>query len=78
MKYKILTNRFAEWKYGDIADMDDEAARVPLEIGEIIPYIEGQEEEKKEIETFVCDVCGKVCKNKLGLNSHRRQHVKKV
>ena len=40
MKYRVLTNRFAEWNEGDIADMDWEAARVPLELGEIEPYEE--------------------------------------
>lgn len=40
MYYKILTNRFAEWKPGDIAAIDDEAAKVALEKGEIEPYIE--------------------------------------
>lgn len=35
--YKILTNRFAEWKYGDIAAMDDRAAETPLKNGEIEP-----------------------------------------
>lgn len=36
-KYKILVSgRFMEgWKPGDIVDMDDEAARVPLEEGAI-------------------------------------------
>lgn len=24
---------------------------------------------------FVCEVCGKVCKNALGLNGHKRSHV---
>lgn len=40
MLYKILTDRFAEWKRGDVAAIDDEAATVPLEKGEIIPYEE--------------------------------------
>jgi hypothetical protein len=38
--YRIKTNRFAEWKEGDFAAMDDEAARVPLELGEIELYVE--------------------------------------
>jgi mannose-1-phosphate guanylyltransferase len=38
--YKILTNRFAEWKYGDIAAMDDAAAETPLKNGEIALYVE--------------------------------------
>lgn len=26
---------------------------------------------------YACDVCGKVCKNKLGLDSHKRKHTTK-
>lgn len=70
MKYKILTNRFSEWSYGDIADIDFEAARVALEKGEIVPFKESEAE-------FVCEECQKVCKNKLGLSAHMRSHKKK-
>jgi hypothetical protein len=28
----------------------------------------------EEAEEFKCDVCGKVCKNELGLNAHKRSH----
>lgn len=27
------------------------------------------------LEEFKCDVCGKVCKNKLGLGAHKRSHL---
>lgn len=27
---------------------------------------------------FVCEVCGKVCKSLLGLNSHKRSHKKEI
>lgn len=43
---------------------------------------EGEKEEKAEkepvkTELLVCDVCGKECKNLLGLNAHKRSHNKK-
>ena len=31
--------------------------------------------EQEVPETFICDVCGKQAKNKLGLNSHKRSHT---
>lgn len=87
MSYRILTvsnSRWGEgWKYGDIVEMDFEAARVPLQKHEIEPVEEFKKEvvaevkeEKKEEPTgeFVCVVCQKVCKNKLGLTSHMRSH----
>jgi hypothetical protein len=30
--------------------------------------------EQIEQSSFVCDVCGKICKNQLGLNAHKRSH----
>ena len=36
---------------------------------------EGEKKEKpKETSKFVCDVCGKVCKNSIGLSGHKRSH----
>lgn len=32
---KIISSRFSEWEPGEIVGMDDEAARVPLENGEV-------------------------------------------
>jgi hypothetical protein len=29
---------------------------------------------QKEEEKFICDVCGKECKNQFGLNSHKKSH----
>lgn len=75
MKYKILTRRFAEFAYGEIADIDAEAARVPLENGEI-EAIEVKTEEEKEKEELTCEVCGKICKNIGGYKSHMRSHKK--
>jgi len=53
MKFKILTHdrqRFGEgWQFGDIVDMDLEAARVPLENKEIEEFTEV--EAKKELRT---------------------------
>ncbi|MEA1925848.1 MAG: C2H2-type zinc finger protein [Patescibacteria group bacterium] len=76
MYYKILTNRFAEWNKGDVADIDAEAARVPLEDGEIEPAKEMAEEMLGENPKakFICEICGKVCKNNAGLIAHMRSH----
>lgn len=38
-----------------------------VEVEVVAPVVEVAEE-------FVCDVCKKVCKNKLGLLSHKRTH----
>jgi len=69
MKYKILTtsvSRWGEgWQFGDIVDIDNDAARVPLQNGEITPYVE-------EVNELACPSCGKVCKNKTGLAAHKR------
>lgn len=68
MLVRIKSNRFGEkWEIGSIVGMDEEAARVPLEKGEVELVDSVQDE-------FVCDVCKKVCKNRLGLNAHRRTH----
>jgi hypothetical protein len=74
MKYKILTtsvSRWGEgWQFGDIVDIDNDAARVPLQNGEITLYVE---EVKNEL---ACPDCGKECKSKVGLVSHLRTHKK--
>jgi phosphorylcholine metabolism protein LicD len=50
MKYKVLVdNRFGEgWKKGDIVEMDENSARVPLDEGSIARF--GEEGEEIEIE----------------------------
>ena len=77
--YRILTNRFAEWNEGDYAAMDDEAARVPLEMGEIEPvgtknHTNSIQNPELEPDGYVCSECGKVCKSKAGLSAHLRTH----
>jgi hypothetical protein len=84
--YKILTtspSRWGEgWQYGQIVPMDEPAARIPLERGEIELYGETlepvipKEDIKKETnsEVFICDICGKVCKKKIALIGHKRSH----
>jgi hypothetical protein len=47
--YLIKTNRFAEWNEGDIAAIDDESARVPLENGEIILVPDEVNKEAEEV-----------------------------
>ena len=67
MKFKILThdnNRWGEgWKFGDIVDMDYEAARVPLENGEIEPFTEEQAkvelEQLEEVKSLAVEENGK-------------------
>lgn len=80
MKYRILTtkgSRWGEgWQFGDIVEMDFPAARVPLmnkEIEEVKEETKEPKEEPKE-EGFKCEICGKVCKNKIGMQSHMRTH----
>jgi len=70
MLYKILTDRFAEFDLGDVVGIDDKAAQIALEKGEIEPV----KEEEKEVAEFECEICGKVCKNKVGLLAHKRSH----
>jgi len=89
MKFKILTHdrqRFGEgWQFGDIVDMDLEAARVPLENKEIEEFTEVEaKKELEQIESLVgedkpelslkCGVCGKICASPLGLSAHKRSH----
>lgn len=75
---RIIIPRFGEgWKVGEIVGMDEEATRVPLEKGEVelVPdFLHHESEAKKN--GLQCQICGKVCKNKLGLNSHKRSHSK--
>lgn len=91
MKYKVLTDRFAEWNPGDIADIDDEAARVPLEAGEVVPY-HGNTLTTKEVirDTIVeeipakadggefnCEGCGRVFTTLQGKTIHSVRFCKK-
>lgn len=80
-KVKVLVDgRFGEgWKTGDIVDMDDNAARVPLEEGAIEIYKEEVKEAVKEEvkEEFVCPYCGAKAKSKAGLAAHIRSCEKK-
>lgn len=75
MKYQIIKGRFGEgWKPGDIVDMDFQAARVRLEVGDIVKAEEVKEEGKKEATNLKCDVCGFVAKSEFGLTVHKRKH----
>lgn len=77
----LRDRRFGEgWKIGDVVAMDDEAVRVPLEEGSV-ELVNNEKEKVVEIkevpkfeDVFVCNVCGKVCKNKVGYTSHLRSH----
>lgn len=81
MKYKIEKAPAGRWgegyQVGDIVSFDEEAARVPLEKGEISEFIE--EVQKKEIqeeqveEKYICSKCGKECKSKIGLVAHEKK-----
>lgn len=41
------------WKYGDVVGMDDEAAKVPLENGDVELYVAPKEEIKVETKTKI-------------------------
>jgi hypothetical protein len=74
MKYLIKKGRWGEgWKPGDIVAMDFQAARVRLEVGDIVEYKEETKKEPKE-ENLKCDVCGFVAKSEFGLTVHKRKH----
>jgi SAM-dependent methyltransferase len=89
--YRILNDENGRWgegyKKGDIVSFDYEAAKVALEAGDIEMYRMEEKEVKlpdslveeilKEAPKFVCKVCGKVCKNAIGLSGHSRSHTKK-
>ena len=60
---KITFDKMPQWKKDEV-------------LGKAKQTIEQIEESK--VESFVCDVCGKVCKNQLGLLAHKRSHVNKL
>lgn len=67
----IIKNRF-----GRLVDVSEEQARQMIAHKEGEPVI--QEPEKKEVNPLQCPYCGRVCKNKVGFNSHVRACKKKV
>ena len=74
-KYKIIKGKFGEgWKPNDVVAMDFEAARVRLEIGDIVKVEEEPKEKIKEEVNLKCDVCGFVAKSEFGLTVHKRKH----
>lgn len=85
MKYRVLVNhRFGEgWQAGDIVEMDEYAARVPLEEGALEVFLvadapaqpaEVQDETAQDIDPLACAVCGFIAKTKAGAKSHARKH----
>lgn len=64
------------WQFGDIINMDMPAAKAALENGEleIVDERESVRPMPKPELPFSCDICGQVCKSKLGLNAHKRKH----
>lgn len=90
MKYRIknierwrqLNPLVTSWMNDEVRDLDEAMASEGMGfnvIDKVNESTEAIDEVKPEIpakvEPFTCEVCGKVCKNMLGLNSHRRSHV---
>ena len=65
-----------------IEETNDEVQTAEVDSGQVesteAQHEEIMAEEKAEVleEGHVCDVCGKVCKSALGLNSHKKTHEK--
>lgn len=81
-----MYEKIRDWKNDEVHILDDRTAQhgllwncisVASEKDVAMEDIVTQKEEveEKEVEEeFKCDICGKVCKNKLGLNAHKRSH----
>ena len=65
------------WKIIDIATKNEKVSNNIVQ--EIVKTVENKsskvvEEEKQNSNKFICEVCGKVCKSQIGLNSHLKTH----
>lgn len=65
------------WKIIDIASKN--VSNNNNIIKKIVKTVENKpstviQEEKQNNSDFICDVCGKVCKSQIGLNSHLKTH----
>lgn len=65
------------WKIIDIATKNEKVSNNIVQ--EIVKTVENKsskvvEEEKQNSNEFICEVCGKVCKSQIGLNSHLKTH----
>ena len=65
------------WKIIDIATKNMSNSKDIVQ--EIVKTVENKpnkviEEEKQNSNEFICEVCGKVCKSQIGLNSHLKTH----
>lgn len=61
------------WKIIDTAEEHKKATTVSTQTVEKEPS-KVIEKENNSSNEFICEVCGKVCKNQLGLNSHMKTH----
>lgn len=60
---------------GNIVDVSEQLYLKMKKKNEVVKVIDAPKKTKKT-EEFVCPVCGKVCKSKLGLTAHMRIHKK--
>ncbi len=86
MKYKALRTCYVAdrlWREGEIYELPDDMHKseknfMPLD-GQPVVEVKAEVKEAVTVATeatdgFKCEVCGKVCKNKLGLSGHMRSH----
>lgn len=73
----MAINMKIENRAGNIVEVSQQLYQKMLKKGEVIRTIEDKPKPKLKPESkneFVCPICGKVCKSKLGLAAHMRTH----
>lgn len=77
----MMYEKIRNWMNDEVHILDEQTAQHGLLWSCITPATEKEfameeegKEEPKETSKFVCDVCGKVCKNSIGLSGHKRSH----
>ena len=68
-----------ENRAGNVVEVSQQLYQKMLKKGEVVRTIEAEPKPEPKSEPkneFVCPVCGKVCKSKLGLIAHMRIHKK--
>lgn len=74
----MMYEKIRNWMNDEVHILDEQTAQHGLLWNCITLATEKEfameEEGKEETSEFVCDVCGKVCKNRIGLSGHKRSH----